>query len=264
MRKAYLIAAPGWTHISSGPRALHWLCHYLNEAGEDAYILPQSGKDFALNPKLKTKLISPEYANYYGEDMVVVYPDVIKGNPVGAKYVCRWLLAPAGLYGGDSTFPETDKVWCYRSDIAMQQKTDKILLIPTINPSLFFDKKLERHGTCYYAHKFDKIHNNVLPDIVKGSTRLEGSPEYIASVLQRSEKMYLLEPSEIYIHALMCGCSVEEVRSHYFPKSVEHLDCVKDGVLISVEEMMEISKIQLQRFIEDTQVWTISHPNRGQ
>lgn len=253
MKKAYIILAPSWTEISSGPRALHLLAHELNNTGQDAYIFPENSQGFALNPNLNTKLLKPEYANYYRENIIAVYPDVTRGNPLNSRHVVRWLLAPAGQYGGDKEFLESDHIWCFRQDIAEQQKTDKILCLPTFKPHIFFDNNSPRSGTCFYAHKYDRIHGNSLLPITENSLRLEGTPEYIASILQRSEKCYLYEPSEIKVHSAMAGCPVEEVITPYFQGMGEQPDFFLYGKVRTPEDMYSRFKGQLNRFIEQTQ-----------
>lgn len=257
----YLVWSPPWTHISSGVRTLHLLVHALNESGEKAYIVPSSYTGFALNPELNTPLLSIQHQNFYGDNFIAVYSDVVLGNPFNAKHVVRMLLAPRGIYGGDKEFPETDQIWGALPSIA-----DNVLRIPVNDPTIFFDAKLPRSGSCFYAHKYDKIHGNELLPVTDGMTRLEGNPSDIAGILQRSEVCYLYELTAAITEAALCNCPVKLIRTPYFNK----IDpaCMmgnvrwNDGEIVSectdysskYEIMMHDFPRQLANFIEKTQV----------
>lgn len=256
----YLIYAPGYTFKSSGVKALHLLCHHLNELNHKAFLVPDNPQGFGANPYLNTPLISPHHHNFLVQNNinpVVIYPDVVRGNPLQAKRVVRYLLADAGKYGGDANFPSDDKVWCYRSEIADRQNTNKIMTIPVWDPKIFYPppKDKIRHGICYYSHKYDRIHGNKLPDYVNQYTRLEGDPEKISSLLRASEKCLVFEPTEVHILANLCGCPVEEVITPYFSGMGNQPDIFRNGKVIPLEEMMRKFKYQLTMFIEDTQSW---------
>lgn len=255
----YLIFAPSYTYKSSGVKALHFLCHRLNKLGHRAYIWPQDPQGFGCHPDLDTPILPPQTHNYFlGNDIdpIIVYPDTTQGNPLNAKRVVRYLLAPAGKYGGSATFPATDKVWCYRSEIAGEQNTDKILTIPVWDESIFYPppKESMRRGICYYSHKYDRIHGNKLPDMGL-ATRLEGTPERLAQILRASEKCLVFEPTEVHILASLCGCPAKEVITPYFQGMGEQPDIFRDDKVIPMPEMMGKFRKQLDLFIKDTQTW---------
>lgn len=218
MRKApYYIHTPAWTHISSGVRALHILCDALNRCGEKAYLFITEGD--ALNPNLDTPVLLPEYANYYarnGIDPIVVYPDIVVGNPLNAKHVVRYFLAPPRPGQKFYVLPD-DMVWGYTTEIAGMFGSLYALTAPTIDRDVFFDRRdIQRSGTCFYSHKYDRLHGNPLLPITNESTRLEGSPRQIASILNKSERCYVYEMTEAILCAQLCGCPVEIVQTEYF------------------------------------------------
>lgn len=248
VKSPYYVYSPSWTHLSSGARALHLLVHFLNKAGHKAYLCPPSGEGYCINPTLETPLIKPEFENFYnhsGIDPIIVYPDIVKGNPFNGRKVVRWLLAPAGLYGGDTVFPATDKIWGYRSDIAKPT-----LCLPTFDQRVFYHGTGIRSGTCFYSHKYDKIHGNKLLPITSLSCRLEGSPEHIAYILRRSEKCYVYEQTEIAVLAPLCGCPVEVVSTPYYRALPDPWDF--DG---KPSNWWNRFWGQLDAFIHDTQHW---------
>lgn len=272
----YFIYAPAYTHISSGVRALHLLCHYLNENGQKAYLVPDKSEGYAINPNLNTPLIEMQLVNYCnncGVEPIFVYPDIVRGNPHGSKKVVRYLLAGAGKYGGDATFPETDKIWGYTTLIAHASGSQNVMFLPTFDTSVFYlpDADTVREGTCFYSHKYDRIHGNEFLDITKDSVRLEGTPEEIAAVLRKSKTCYVYELSEIITNAELCGCEVVLVRTPYFTELADILDFSHSGARWSdetdkitkhdtwweLERANTNFKKQLVHFITETQAWKI-------
>jgi hypothetical protein len=188
----------------------------------------------------------------------------MKGNPLGVKRAVRYLLAPAGEYGGDKVFSATDMVWGYTTPVARSGGSEKVLCIPTFDPDVYFDTKSKRSGKCFYANKYDKLHRNVLLPLTEGAVRLQGSPERLAGILQHSEVCYVYEMSEVIKTAEMCGCQVVLVKTPYF----NHIDpdlelnfnhCTwSDGEKVVTEDLMpwEINLLfleQLDNFIRETQ-----------
>lgn len=242
----YYIWSPPYTHTSSGVITLHLLCHALNEMGEKAYIVPNSYTGFVLNPVLNTPLLSIQHQNFYGDDFIAVYSDVVRGNPFNAKHVVRMLLAPRGTYGGDTVFPETEQIWG-----ALPTLADNVLRIPVTDTNIFYpnfgetrygyfnvtreeiltdvlkasDKlldssggiiRIKRSGSCFYSRKYELHGNQPLMDITGSSTRLVGAPEQLAHILRKSEVCYLYELTGVITEAALCGCPVTLVRTPYF------------------------------------------------
>lgn len=214
-RRPYFIVAPSYTDKSSGVRTLHLLCHALNVSGERAFIISSSGENCLLHPDLNTPILTRDQRFFYeqnGPAPIAVYPDITKGNPLGAKNVVRYLMAPRGAYGGDETFPETDNIWGGLPSLA-----EKVLRVPVSDTSVFRRGVSEgRSGSCFYSHKYDRIHGNLLLDLTKDSTRLEGTLQEIADILRASAVCYLYEMSSILTEASLCDTPVVLLRTPYF------------------------------------------------
>ena len=96
MLRPYVIVAPGYTEKSWGVRTLHQLCHMLNVLNVPAYMLLTGGT--ATRPDWRT----PAARVRHLRDGIVIYPEVITDNFLGAKRVVRWLLNRPGYITGKS------------------------------------------------------------------------------------------------------------------------------------------------------------------
>ncbi len=250
--RPYFIYAPGYTDISSGVQTLHLLCHSLNESGQKAFLIPENPHGFATNPALNTPVLTPQYQNFFNQNEchpIAVYPDTVRGNPFNAKHVVRMLLAPRGAYGGDSIFPDENQIWGALPSIA-----ENVLRLPVADPNIFYNNNSPRSGSCFYAHKYDRIHGNALMPITDGMKRLEGTPQELAEILRASESCYLYELTAVITEAALCGCPVKLIRSPYFNKI--DTSCMMGDVSWDDGEIVKECSDYLpeyQRFIDDFQ-----------
>lgn len=188
MTRPYYIVAPPFTHKSSGVRTLYKLMDGL---------------------RAKDQIVSLDF----NPDAIVVYPDITKGNPLRARHVVRFLLAPAGAYGGSRSFPHTDMMWG-----AHPQLSGNVLTIPVSDPKIFWaGANGFRSSTCFYSHKYE-MHGNALLPLTHGAERLEGSLEQVASTLRHATRCFVYELSSVIQEAALCGCPVTLMRTPYFNK----------------------------------------------
>lgn len=238
----YVILTPPYNHYSAGVRALHMLCHTLNESGYRAY-LAFSGTPVVVHGTLNT----PPYHLPF-DDFIAVYPDTTRGNPLNAPWVVRWLLGDPKVTRGDTEFASTDKVWGYSKLTASYGNSDKVMCLPVNDPNIFFDLALPRSGACYYAFKCESYWGEKIKDEHQGATRLVGTPREIADILRRSEVCYVYENSSIILDATLCGCPVEYIYNPHFTEVHTEAEWA-----FPYEEIVENFWEQLDRFIDDTQ-----------
>jgi hypothetical protein len=123
-RPEFVVFAPPYDPNVGGYIALHYLCHLLNEVGYKAYLVPFFNSaeispidSDSLVAKLLDQRAEIQKNNYTvnaawntpiyrrpwrgiakRDDLVVVYPEVVFGNPLRAKNVARWLLHDPGFH----------------------------------------------------------------------------------------------------------------------------------------------------------------------
>lgn len=126
----FAVFAPGFDQNVGGYIVLHYLCHLLNKLGHTAHLIPlfssaevspvdadERVRDlfeqreairrtpYALNPAWNTPIYRrPLKGIAKRDDLVVVYPEVVFGNPLRAKNVARWLLHDPGFHHKDVYF----------------------------------------------------------------------------------------------------------------------------------------------------------------
>ena len=107
-RRPYYIDAPAYRRTSAGIRVMHLLCHALNSIGEEAYVYPTE-----TNPTLNTPLVTPEISARHkaaGREPIVIYPEVVPGNPRRAASV----VPPLEVTRSRSVAARTGSSWAFR------------------------------------------------------------------------------------------------------------------------------------------------------
>jgi hypothetical protein len=153
----YYIFALDYIQQSAGIRALHYLCHALNESGFEAYITCEGTVTYLSTPVLSESTIQNHHIT--GRNPIMVYPEIVSGDPFASGgIVARWLLNKPGLIGGDTTFKDTDLIFTYTPNYLPSGWQSDILHIPTCDLSIFNNDNNplddSRDLVCYYAHKF--------------------------------------------------------------------------------------------------------------
>lgn len=221
-RSPYYIYAPDYRQSSAGIRALHYLCHALNELGYEAYVTPAQITHSPLRtPLLTAGIIERHYLN--GATPTAVYPEVVSGNPLGVTNVARWLLNKPGHLGGDSSYGADELIFYFDLSFIPPQMQGDFLRFPTVDRTVFKNRPdfaKSRKGYCYYANKYLVFGGTVDAHLQKTATSLchdiPRSREQIAAILQQSEALYCYEQSAIILEALACGCPVLIVRTAYW------------------------------------------------
>lgn len=248
-RHPYYIFAPQYTRISAGIKSLHILCNALNRIGERAYLAihPYSAPDHAVHPQLLTPLLTRgiiEHDYKTGLTPIMVYPEVVSGNPYGAPFVVRYVLNYPGLLGGDETYPENEFCITYSHELASVVPNTKLtLFVPASDPNIFTpEPREERKGSCFYAGKYREIHGGELFDVTHDSVEIHRlppraqTPEQIAELFRRSEVFYTYENTALVIEALMCECPVVFLPNEHLTGSIGARELGWDGIAWGTDE----------------------------
>jgi hypothetical protein len=222
-RNPYYIHSPPYTRFSAGCKVLHLLCHNLNLKGFPAYLIIDGddlteGREDICEPDFLTPLLTPFIARRHlesGVTPIIIYPEVVSGNPVNAPCVVRYVLNFPGLLGGDKIYQSTELVFGFTRELAVAAgSSENILCIPNNDTRVFFPPENDgsREGSCFFAFKYQNVHKAELFDATKNSVEITSglstsqTPQEIADLFRRSEAFYTYENTALVLEATLCGC----------------------------------------------------------
>ena len=148
---------------------------------------------------------------------IVIYGETIKGNPLNAKHIIRWILAPIGicsLIDNYKTWNPNDLVYYFNSEDKFIKEPEKVgkeyklLNILFINPNAINFNLQSRSGTCHTFRK-SHYHKNLLLIHPKGSfeiTRSHTQKECI-KIFNKYRYFISYDPlTFLSVIAALCGC----------------------------------------------------------
>lgn len=269
--KKYIIWAYPYRSNSGGIIVLHKLCHMLNELGEQAYLWPGEGSfdDLPTCDKYNTPIAKPEFV----EDSIVIYPEIVNGNPINAKHVVRWILNTPGFISGDGIYDKNDFILYFsKAFTGGKRTTGNFLQLFEMNNVIYQDYKHERSGSCFVRRRGrnrELIHN-----IAESVEITNTTPSQDLVDLFNSKKYFFSydDATFLSLQAAMCGCisvvipnanvtpeewkSLSPTRKYgvaYGFEDIDHAINTKDKVKEHLESLNDISVLMLQEFIEKTQ-----------
>ena len=211
----FLIFAPPYRNSSAGVRVLHRLAAELNKLGCSAFVFT-AWKKF---DQLKANI----------GDCIVVYPEIIEGNPIGAKNVVRYILnKPGYMEEKGATYAESELVFVYTEALLetaqsfTSQKLDdsRLMEISVIEPWIFQPKpEIEKvYDVAFWIGKgIETAQGNgeKIQDYLQGKRHIQitydqpGTREGLASLFQSCREFLTADDFTAMIpEAMLCGCKV--------------------------------------------------------
>lgn len=145
------------------------------------------------------------------DQTVVIYPEVVSGNPLNSQHVVRWMLCDLGVHIPFSiyhTWDPNDLIFHYSTFNAKYNPEDVHILTTTwIDPKIK-DTQQPKEGSCYLLKKGSLFHNYLQFIHPKDALLLDPlSHEKIILTLQQKKYFYSYDPYSYYdVIALLCGC----------------------------------------------------------
>lgn len=226
----FIIVAPGYDDNAGGTVVLHQLCDRLNKLGYEASLWPIHKPVFDRKNLFKTfyrfiryfrKTVKYGYKknplldtpNASSEDLkegIIVYPEVVLGNPLKAQHVVRWLLHKPGFNnGGKIEFGSDDLFFFYDrafDDRRYNPFPENLLHIVSQRSGVYrVTNTGKREGSCYLLRKGYK---RTMVHDTKDSILIDGlSHEETAKVFNAVEYCLFYDTYTMYtVYAAMCGC----------------------------------------------------------
>ena len=143
------------------------------------------------------------------EGAIVIYPEIVNGNPLRARHVVRWLLHSPGFHTGQYKYGKGDRFFFYQKafdDTALNPDNDNLLKTVFVRDDIYQQRNFgSRNGSCYFLRKGkDRQIVHPLEDsiLVDGLTHRE-----LAEVFDRVDRCISYDPYTMYSHfAALCGC----------------------------------------------------------
>jgi hypothetical protein len=234
--KKFIVLSPAYNERNGGAIVLHKLCSILNELGRECYLYPhyrigENHKKYIFKSILKDLKVlllpwktryktnpafnTPVYKNKFNSssnDWVIIYPEIISGNPLGAKNVVRWLLHQPGFHTGDIKYGKNELYFKFNkaiNDFSFPGSTTSINYLKVVHYPLehYNTRSLPKNktGTAYCLRK--GIHKPIQHDI-RNSILIDGkSHKEVASILKRVKTFISYDTYTAYsIFAVLCGC----------------------------------------------------------
>lgn len=241
----FLIWAGLFTHRSSGMRALYRLCHHLNARGHAAAMALALADRRACETYARTARLhrlglgallglprdglpprrwrTPAYFGPVG-DAIAIYPEIVVGNPLGARRVIRWALNDPGLLGGETRYPDDDLVFVYdplkldvvSAIIGRPLGPERVLWTGLVDPAVIYpDPRVPKTMDCVFTYKGRALRERFpLPAGVEAREIEQITPTAAAlgDVLRRTRTLYSYDHySNILREAEICGCDIRTV-----------------------------------------------------
>lgn len=219
-RPTFIIFAPEYSDGSGGIMFLHLLADELVRLGERALIWPMHWKRRSYPKGLFQRTAQKQLAGMMPgtlahlaspsnplRDAIIVYPEIVAGNPLNAEHVVRWLLYPPSLRGTSATFGASDlyfKASDFSDDVTLTGGA-QLLHLFSVHPAYTDRGNKERHGTCYMLRK--QAQKPILHD-PDHDVCLDGlDHETIAAEFNRCERFICYDEATMYAQfAALCGC----------------------------------------------------------
>jgi len=221
-KRNYIIYTFPWDENNGGVIFMHNLVHELNQMGERAFLwkaapIYKPGRRQRLrnwlrpDPMVTNPLLDTPVAHRrdLSAESIVIYPELVRGNPLEARHVVRWLLYKPGLlhsfdFGPDEVFFRVGPI----TDVPEITGGAPDLLMWKINPEYRNENRPERKGVCYIVRKGrDKrrIAETEAPDAIciDGLSHAE-----INKVFNRCDTFYSYDEATMYSQfAAISGCT---------------------------------------------------------
>jgi hypothetical protein len=236
--KKFLIFSPHYDANNGGAIALHKLCDIINRNGGEAYIHPmfnsyetslldgeqifeaiKKEKDLLLenfvavvNPHYKTPVRHIFQDQNYDADWIIVYPEIVLGNPLKAKNIVRWFLHNPWFHTGKFYYSRGEfhvrhsplfKAYAF-PECVLAKNTLNVVDFNLDNYNLEGASQ-NREGTAYCIRKG---RGRQLAHDLNNSIRIDGlSHADVARVFKSVKTFYCYDMETAFSqYAALCGC----------------------------------------------------------
>jgi hypothetical protein len=226
-------------HISGGMLIIKRLVELLTEKNQTVYVL---------NRQYKTEkailLDGLGLSNLDKNKVIVIYPEIISGNPFDMKNVVRWILYDTNV-AIENTWSETDVYFYYNNLFKTHKKTKedkKILNCFYFNLDKLYDMNLKRDGYCHINKHPRGVLKNETIEQYNSEEITEGFNKFGYDWLREKfnqKEFFITNDAATYYSAMaaLCGCKSIILDKKLSLEERENLITHKYGVAFGFEEI---------------------------
>jgi hypothetical protein len=269
----FYVYAPSYDENSGGCIVLHRLCHLINEFTEhEAFIIPRKMErvDITSTRKVISSFIKAtrlKYKKFHTNERwntpislhvenpetdIIVYSEIVFGNPLQAKNIVRWYLHHPGHLRDDVFYAKGELCFRFHSGISQYKHvgatlSDNLLNVLYFPTDIYFDSNEERDIVTYMVRKGKskpKIHDD-------NAVCVDGlSHEETAKLFRRSKQFICYDDYTAYsLFATLCGA--------------ESIVVPEEGVSISMWQPDESHRYGISYgFSDDQKSWAKASKNQ--
>jgi hypothetical protein len=242
IKNPFYIYVPRWIDSSAGIKALHLLCHALNEIGEMAFLViceEAHENRPRVNGLLKTPVLTQEIADAHfkaGLTPITIYSETIPGNPINAPFVVRFIANYIGLLGGPEDFLKDEFIVAYSEKLAihtaskLNREDVYTLFFHAIDPRPFESKIEKEEFLLIYAAKYRIFSGDPefkskfkTIEITRDGPNAQSRGEVI-DLLRRASGLVCFENSAIVMEAILSGTPAILIRSEFFSEGIADIE----------------------------------------
>jgi hypothetical protein len=204
---------------------MHYLAKIINDLNHPKYY----SKLFMHNNLKYNNIFCNDFASIHeiNDNTIVIYPEIVKKNPLNCKNIIRWILLDLGIEMPHDQYKywnKTDLIYYWES-LNNNHIYSKQLCFPWLN-SLFVNKNLNRTKNCYITKKGYLIHKTIDFIHPENSVCIDNfNLKEKFEIFNESTYFYCYDPNTMYaIYATMCGCKtiiypIENINKNDYIKS---------------------------------------------
>ena len=221
-----IIYTPPYSNTCGGIIVMHYFAQLINEKYNDKFC----AKLFMHNNLKYKNSFCNDFAKIdeIDDNTIVVYPEVVSGNPLNAKNVVRWVLLELGIEMPLDHY----KKWSTSDLVYHWETNDKQLSCPFYNDIFTNTNPENRNKTCYLIKKGRLIHKNIKYLHPPDSICIDDlSLQEKAKIFNECKFFYSYDPNTAYIlFSAACGCipiiyGIEGVsEEEYFKSKIFNFD----------------------------------------
>lgn len=198
--KNYIICAPSYA-CSNGIRVLHFLSKILEENGYNAYM-------FSPAPHHKDYKYVEKITDDMRKNAIVVYPEIVKGNPLGFQNVVRYVLYYPGVLGGNKEYHSSEMIFAYDRVFTT---LGNVLTVPFLDTTIFYDDASPKRQDCYFVYKGGKWKEAIeTSGLLEINMHYPDTREKLADLLRTTGTLYSYDNHTALLEeAIFCGCKVK-------------------------------------------------------